>query len=223
MNHSLIIFAIIIYIFSFSARSEEASSEIEKLDNVQQEQVASDISDKDVSKYNFDNYQGNPDSKVEIIEYASLSCSHCADFYKNIYPALKEKYIDTNKIKFVYRDFPLGGPPAFFASMLTHCVEKDKYHNMLEVLFKTQSNWAGKKNFIEILSNIAKLGKMTGEDFDKCMQDEELSIKLKESINYAQEKYSIRATPSFVINGKTYTNMGIDEFSAVIDKILEEE
>lgn len=170
--------------------------------------------------YNFDNVIGNPDAKVEIIEYASMSCSHCAQFYKNVYPELKKKYIDTGKVRFRFRDFPLGGPPALYGAMLTHCVPADKYHNFVSVLFKTQDSWAFQKNYIEILSSIAKLGKMSSEEFDNCMKDQNLIEKIKLVAQEAKEKYDVGSTPSFVINGVKYNNMRIEEFSAIIDPLL---
>lgn len=167
----------------------------------------------------FDLIQGNKDATVYVIEYASLSCSHCALFHKEVYPLLKAKYIDTGKIAFIYRDFPLN-LQALHAAMLSQCAgdRKDKY---VSVFFNTQDSWAYDKKYIEKLSNITKLGGMPAETFDKCLQDKIMKEKLASERQYASEKYDIKGTPSFIVNGAKYPAMGIEQFSQVLDAMIE--
>ena len=199
------------------------ATEVEPTTPVVSEEEVVENNELPIKQYNFDNVIGDPNAKVEIIEYASMSCVHCATFHKEVYPLLKEKYIDTGKVRFRFRDFPLGGPPALYGAMLSHCVPADKYHNFVSALFKTQESWARQKNFIEILSSIAKLGKMSAEDFDSCMKDQHLIERIKEGVEEAKEKYGVGSTPSFVINGTTYSNMTMEKFASIIDPILEQE
>ena len=84
---------------------------------------------------------GQANAPVTIIEYSSLSCPHCAQFHNNVLPKLKKNYIDTGKVKLVYRDFPLGGP-AYIAAMMARCAKPDRYFQFLDVLFRDQANWA---------------------------------------------------------------------------------
>lgn len=166
---------------------------------------------------------GDAKAPVTIIEYSSLSCPHCADFSKNVLPGLTKKYIDEGKVKLVHRDFPLN-EPAFRASLLAHCAgEKDqkRYFNFTKVLFETQENWAFHKNFLERLSNIGKLGGISGDTFDKCMEDKGLSDKILGMKQSAVKELDVNATPTFYINGEKYTNAySVEAFSAAIDKQL---
>lgn len=209
------------------ATKESVQSTIEKVESTREE--SADTAKEAVSnaavatdgKYNFDNMKGNPDAKVELIEYASLSCPHCASFFQEEYPKIKEKYIDTGKVRFVFKDYPLGGLPAFHAAKITHCVPKEKYYDFIEILFKTQDSWATQRNYLEILSNIAKLGDIPTDKFEACIADDELTDRLKENINYARDTYGIGGTPSFVLNGKLVEYRGFEQFSKEIDALLQ--
>ncbi len=165
---------------------------------------------------------GDSKAKVTVIEYASMTCQHCADFHKNTYHELKEKYIDTGKIRFVFRAFPLD-EPALRASMLAYCSGEERFYKFIDVLFTTQSNWSLSKNYKEILANIAKLGGMTGEEFDKCMADSAIEKRIMQGKFDASTALSIRSTPSFFINGNLYKGAhGFEYFSKVIDEALGE-
>ncbi len=166
---------------------------------------------------------GDAKAPVTIIEYSSLSCPHCADFSKNTLPELTKKYIDEGKVKLVHRDFPLN-EPAYRASLLAHCAgEKDqkRYFNFTKVLFETQENWAFHKNFLERLSNIGKLGGISGDTFDKCMEDKKLGDKILGMKQAAVKELDVNATPTFYINGQKYESAhDVEAFSAAIDKLL---
>lgn len=164
---------------------------------------------------------GKDDAPVTIIEYASMSCSHCATFHNNTFAELKEKYIDTGKVKFVFRDFPLNDP-ALRGAMLTRCSgDKEKFYKFKDVLFSTQNNWATKKDYLEILSNIAKIGGMTGEEFDKCESDKALEENILKIRFYAANVLQVRSTPTFFINSEKHEGaMKIDYFDREIEKII---
>lgn len=163
---------------------------------------------------------GDKNAPVTIVEYASLSCSHCAAFHDDTFPKLKENYIDTGKVIFVFRNFPLD-EPALRASMLAHC-SGEKVDKFLTTLFTTQANWAPKKNYIEILSNIAKLGGMTGHEFNTCIQDATLEQKVIAKKFDAVKVLKVRSTPTIYIAGKKYEgSRGYDYFSKIIDSELE--
>jgi protein-disulfide isomerase len=163
--------------------------------------------------------QIDPKAPVKIFEYASLSCSHCAAFHSDTFPKLMENYVDTGKAVFVFRDFPLD-EPALRASMLAHC-SGEKQSKFLKTMFKTQNNWAPKKNYLEILSNIAKLGGMTGAEFNVCIQDQSLERIIVAKKFDAVKVLEVRSTPTLYVNGQKYEgSRGYDYFTKVIDAEL---
>lgn len=165
---------------------------------------------------------GSKDAPVTIVEYASMSCSHCAAFHNNAYGPLKEKYIDTGKVKFILRDFPLN-EQALRGSMLARCAGEEKFEKFVDVMFSTQSNWITKKNFLEILSNIGKLGGMSGETFDACMADKSLEESVMRSKYNGVTKLEVRSTPTFFVNGEEYKGVKkFEYFAEVIDNLLGE-
>lgn len=165
---------------------------------------------------------GDKKAKVTVIEYASMTCSHCADFHKNTYPEIKEKYIDSGKIKFVFRPFPLD-EPALRGSMLAYCSGAQRFYKFIDVIFSTQANWAFNKNYLEVLANIGKLGGVSGEEFDKCMANNVLEKRIMQGKFDATTVLSVRATPTFFVNGNIYKGAhNFEYFSKVLDDALGE-
>jgi protein-disulfide isomerase len=144
---------------------------------------------------------GKDDAPVTIVEYASMTCSHCAAFYATTFPALKSKYIDTGKVRFILREFPLD-PLATAGFMLARCAGPDKRNAMVDLLFAQQKNWAFTEKPIEALSNLVKQTGMTQETFESCLKDQALYEKVNDVRNRAAEKFGINATPTFFINGR---------------------
>lgn len=144
--------------------------------------------------------QGKADAPVTIIEYASMTCSHCAAFHKNTYPELKEKYIDTGKVRYILREFPLD-PLAAAGFMLARCAGEDKYYPMIDVLFAKQKEWAVQQP-IPPLTAIAKQAGFTEEKFKSCLQDQKLLEGIEATRNRASEKLGVNSTPTFFVNGK---------------------
>lgn len=167
-----------------------------------------------------DQVVGDKGAKVTVIEYASMTCPHCADFHKNTYPDIKTKYIDTGKVKFVFRSFPLD-EPALRASMLAYCSGNDKFFKFIDMVFSTQNTWALSKNYKEILSNIGKLGGMSGEDFDKCMANSDLEKRIMQDKFNATTILNVRSTPSLFVNGVIYKGThNFEYFSKVLDEAI---
>ena len=167
---------------------------------------------------------GNEDAKITIIEYASLSCSHCADFHVNTLETLKKEYIDTGKVKMVFRDYPFNYP-ALLGSMVLRCIPENYRYDYMNALFKLQTDWVNKKNkkTIQELYKIMQSGGMTKDEYDACIYNTELENEILKGVMEAQNQFNIKSTPSFIINGKLIEgNKSIKEFRQIIDKILSE-
>jgi protein-disulfide isomerase len=164
---------------------------------------------------------GNPDAPVKIEEFASLSCGHCADFYKTTYPKLKEEYIDTGKVYFTYSDFPINAP-ALDAAMVARCLPEAHYFNFIKMLFENQSQWAFGGKHREILQHNAAMLGMSTEYFNACVDNTDLRDGLVKRMQEATDKHSINATPSFVVNGKTVLggNLPYEKFKEAIEGVL---
>ncbi len=153
---------------------------------------------------------GDKSAPVTIVEYASLSCPHCASFYRDAFESLKKDYIETGKVKFVYRDFPLN-QPALAAAMVAVCrvsgEEENKaeiYHNFVKALFKTQDSWAFDPQYIDKLEAIAMLDGMAQETFKKCLENKKLQEKILVARMSSSKSLSINSTPTFFINGEAF-------------------
>ena len=163
---------------------------------------------------------GKAEAPVTIIEYASMTCPHCANFHTKVLPALKEKYIDTGKVKLFFREFPLDGV-ALRASMLARCGGEAKAHPLIDILFKQQTVWATSEDPLAALARVARLGGMSQAAFDACMADEALMKQLVQSRQDGSEKYDIKGTPSFIVDGKTHDgDMEIEDFDKILQPLL---
>ncbi|MFC4625081.1 DsbA family protein [Daeguia caeni] len=163
---------------------------------------------------------GEANAPVTIVEYASLTCPHCADFTLNTFPKLKEKYIDTGKVRLIFREFPFD-PRAMAAFMLARCAPEERYFPMIDVFFKQQRDWALAEDGKEALLQIAKLAGFTQESFEACLTNQQLLDDVKETVERGSKEFGVNATPTFFINGKKYAGaLSIDELSAIIDKLL---
>jgi protein-disulfide isomerase len=166
-----------------------------------------------------DQVLGKDDAPVTIIEYASMTCSHCATFHNSTYPELKKRYIDTGKVKYILREFPLD-PLAAGAFMLARCAGKDKYYPMVEVLFQKQKDWVVQKP-IEPLMAIAKQAGFTEESFNSCLQDQKMLEGIEQVRARASEKLGVNSTPTFFINGKVHRgSLTIEELEKQIAPLL---
>ena len=168
-----------------------------------------------------DRVMGKADAKVTVIEYASLTCPHCATFHANILPTLKSEYIDTGKVRMVYRDFPLDRV-ALSAAVLARCSAPEHYFGFLDMLFKAQSNWRQARDPMTALKQLARLGGLSGEAIESCLADKELARRVVAERYDAEQGFGINSTPSLVINGKKYGGaMTIDGIKQTIDPLLQ--
>ena len=165
---------------------------------------------------------GDPDAPVTIIEYASLTCPHCAQFHNEVLPELKERYIAPGKVRLIYRDFPLD-QVALAAAALAHCAGPGRYFSMLDVMFETQSNWARENDPIAALKRLGKLGGLTEERMQACLDDEQLTDGILQTRLKGQNQYEIGSTPTFVIDGKAYSgSRDVEDFSELLDPLLDQ-
>jgi protein-disulfide isomerase len=167
-----------------------------------------------------DHVLGDPNAPITVLEYASLTCPHCAHFQAEVLPKLKERYIAPGKVRLIYRDFPLD-ERAVAAAALAHCAGPERYFGFLDVLFQTQSSWAGADDYLSALKRLGKLGGLTDTQMDACLANQTLTDGILRSRLEAQDKYGVNSTPSFIIDGKTYSgSRDIDEFASLIDPLL---
>ncbi|GGD08359.1 DsbA family protein [Aureimonas glaciei] len=159
---------------------------------------------------------GDPAAPVTIVEYASMTCSHCADFHVNTLPTIKKDLIDTGKAKLILREFPFD-PRAVAAFMLARCAPDDKRTAMIDVLFNQQDQWARAENASQALLGIAKLAGFTQESFAACLNDKALQQKVIDTQQRGEKEFGVNATPTFFINGNKYSgSMSAAEFEAVV-------
>lgn len=168
-----------------------------------------------------DFFLGQADAPVEVIEYASFTCPHCANFHTQVYPNLKAEYIDTGKVKFVMREvyFDRYG---LLAGLLARCGGDMRYFGIVDLLYKQQSEWARGEGDA-IIQNLYGIGRQAGLQNDQmqaCLSDRPLSEALVADFQLKAGRDGVNATPSFVINGKKMSNMGWNDFKAAIDAEL---
>jgi protein-disulfide isomerase len=165
---------------------------------------------------------GPENAKVTVVEYASMTCPHCAAFTINVFPKLKQEYIDTGKIRFIFREFPLDLKAAA-GSMLARCVAKNdanKYFAVVDTLFKQQEQWAA-KNTVQELKLIGKQAGLSEESFNACLKDQQVLDGIKATQEYAADTLKVNSTPSFFVNGTLVRGeTSIEAFQKMIDPLL---
>lgn len=171
---------------------------------------------------------GAADAKVVIVEYASFTCPHCANFHANVYGKLKSDYIDTGKVRFEYHEvyFDRYG---LWAAMLARCGGEMKYFGLTDMIFEKQQEWAASDDPKVTVENLMKLGRAAGmEDaaMDACLKDqataEALVAHFEESLARDYPDNSFKGTPSFIINGVQYGNMSYEDMKVILDAELAE-
>jgi protein-disulfide isomerase len=170
--------------------------------------------------YPDDMYLGKADAKVTIIEYASLSCPHCAKFNAEVLPRVKSDYIDKGLVRWVYRDYPLNNP-AYLAAVLAHCGSPLRYFGLVDKLFSSQDYWAVQPQPIVALKQIGVNEGIDEKTYDACLADQKLKDKIISRLQEASTKYKVEATPSFLIGGKLYSGeLPFDDIKKLIDDAL---
>ena len=160
-----------------------------------------------------DVWLGSADAPVTVIEYASMTCPHCAAFHHDTFPALKKDYIDAGKVRFSLREFPFD-PIATAGFMVARCAGPDKRNAMIDLLFAQQKNWAFVDKPLQGLTNLVKQTGMSQETFESCLKDQKLYDNINAVRDVAAKQFSVDATPTFYINGKKVAGeMSIDEMA----------
>ena len=163
---------------------------------------------------------GEDKAPVTMIEYASLGCSHCATFHRDTLPNIKKTYIDTGRVRLIFRDFPLGGP-ALAATMVARCAPRSQYFGLIEVLFREQSRWAQSQKPIEELERIGRMAGMSKDDVEACLGSQPLLTAVRAVAQEGKEKHGVDSTPTFVIDGKTHPGaLPYEEFQKLLDAAL---
>ena len=161
---------------------------------------------------------GPETAKVTVVEYASASCPHCANFYKTTFPELKKEYIDTGKIRFIFREFP-HNQPALAAFMLARCAPREKYFPLVDMFFTQQDTWLEAP--LEGLQKIAQLAGFTKESFDACLKNEAVAKGIIAVRDKAEKDFGVDSIPTFFINGELLKGeTSIDVFRKTIDPLL---
>ncbi len=164
---------------------------------------------------------GNADAPVEVIEYSSFTCPHCARFHNDgVYDQVKENYIDTGKVSWTYREvyFDKYG---MWASLVARCAGPDRFHGIVDLLYAGQSEWARAGSDAAIANELRKIGRLAGmgsDQIEACLTDGAHLRALVEWYQANAEEHGIRSTPSFVIDGRTYSNMSYAEFAEILDR-----
>lgn len=163
---------------------------------------------------------GDPNAKVTVIEYASMTCSHCANFHETTFTPFKEKYVDTGKVRFIFREYPLD-PVATSAFMLARCAPGDSFFPMVDLLFRQQKTWAFSDRPADALFNIVKQVGFTQESFKACLTNQQILDGVNWVKNRGAETFEVTSTPTFFINGvKQSGALGIEELDKQIEPLL---
>lgn len=186
-----------------------------------QAQASSNLSDAVKAQQALpDVVHGKADAPVTVVEYASMTCSHCAAFHKMTYPTLISKYVDTGKVRFILREFPLD-PLATAAFMLARCSGPEKRNAVIDLLFDHQADWAFTDKPLEALANLMKQTGMTQASFETCINDQSLYDKVTQERAYAAEKLAVNSTPTFFINGTPVRGaLSPDALSKLLDPLV---
>ncbi|UXM94158.1 DsbA family protein [Bartonella sp. HY329] len=169
-----------------------------------------------------DMVEGDENAPITIVEYASLTCSHCADFVVNTLPQIREKYINTGKVRIVFREFA-GDDRAAVGFMLARCVPEDRYFPFIQLLFEKQAEWAFVPDAETPLKQLAKLAGIDDDKFKACVTDQKMYDALRANLKRGLEEFGVRATPTFFINGDPVQGTkSFAEMSALIDAKLKE-
>jgi protein-disulfide isomerase len=165
---------------------------------------------------------GAADAPVTLVEYAMLTCPHCAAFHAEVFPQIKANFIDTGKVRLVFREVYFN-KPSLWAAMIARCAPSDRYFGIVERMFETQADWVGVEDseaMLEKLYGIGRQAGLTDAEMDACMQDREFAEALVAEYQKNAGADGIEATPTFLIDGKKVSNMGYEEFEAALNAAL---
>jgi protein-disulfide isomerase len=167
-----------------------------------------------------DKILGDENAPVTIVEYASMTCGHCANFHKGTWPDLKKDYIETGKVRFIFREFPLD-PVAAAAFMLARCAPADKYFDIVDIMFEQQRSWAFTDNPYQSLLDFSKQIGFTQESFEECLTNQGMLDAVNAVKDRGAGEFGVNSTPTFFINGEKVSGvLSIDDMGKIIEENL---
>jgi protein-disulfide isomerase len=165
---------------------------------------------------------GEANAPVTVVEYSSLTCPHCAAFHRDTLPKVKESYIDTGKVRFIYRDFPLNRL-ALAAAVIGRCVDPARHFAFIDMLYRDQDSWSQSRDPLAELKVRAQLAGLSDSQFEACLDSKPLIQAVQQRAQEGQQQYGIDSTPSFIINGKKVSGeQSFEAFGKAIDAALAE-
>jgi protein-disulfide isomerase len=201
-----------------TARRPAAAVQQQAADPSAMPKPAATFGDMKVSDADF--IRGDKAAKVTLVEYASLTCPHCAHFHNEILPTLKKEYVETGKLRVVYRDFPLD-KLALTGSVVARCAGKDRFFGFIDALYASQQSWGRDANPLAAIARIARLGGMDQAAFDACLKREDLNDAVLRQRLEGDKTFGVNSTPSIFINGERYGGgLTIPQYRAIIDAKL---
>tara|TARA_B100000579_G_C22596927_1_gene740765 strand:+ start:108 stop:716 length:609 start_codon:yes stop_codon:yes gene_type:complete len=163
---------------------------------------------------------GEKSAKIKMVEFASLTCGHCAKFHNEVFPRLQSEFIDTGKILFIYKDFPLD-KFALKASVIARCSGNDKFFSFLKVLYSKQKDWTRTQDPFKSLLKIAKLGGLKNDEIKVCVGNKSIEDGILKQRLTSSKKYDIKATPTIYFNGEKYNgDLTYEALKLKIDSLL---
>ncbi len=163
---------------------------------------------------------GSADAPVTVIEYASLTCPHCASFHRDTWPAIKAQYVDTGKARFIFREvyFEQFG---LWASMIARCGGESTFHSYISTFLNRQQEWTRAEDVVAEMMRIGRLGGLPAERMQACLTDADFMNRLVADYQANATEHNVRSTPTFIINGESHSGaMSAAQFSALLDKHL---
>ena len=162
---------------------------------------------------------GPADAKVTVVEYASLSCPHCAHFDTTVFDQFKQKYVDSGKVRYIFREFPLNAP-AYAAASVARCAPADRFFDVVHAYFRKQATWLSSNNLKASTLDIAKEFGFTEQSFDACLTNQAL-FKAIDEVKARGASFGVSATPTFFINGKKYQgSLTLEDLDKAIEPLL---
>jgi protein-disulfide isomerase len=165
---------------------------------------------------------GAADAPVTLVEYAMFTCPHCANFHATVFPQIKANYIDTGKVRLVYREVYFN-KPSLWAAMIARCAPEERYFGLVDVLFDRQQDWAAAESEQQLVDRLFSIGRQAGltdDAMNACLQDRALAEGLVAEYQAKATADGVDATPTFFINGEMQPNASYEELSAKLDEAL---
>jgi protein-disulfide isomerase len=166
---------------------------------------------------------GAEDAPVTVVEYMSLTCPHCANFHNTVLPDVMKAYVDTGKVRMVFRDYPLDGV-AYRAAIVSHCMAESgpkRYYGFVSILFQQQRRWATSADPMGEVAKLARIGGLSQEKFDACLANEAYAQGVLLSYQQGETEFGVKSTPSFIVNGRLVSGeMTLEEFQKVVDPLI---